>query len=164
MIWIDLVIVAIIAISAVISLFRGFIKEAISVATWVLAFLVSLTYSAPLSEYLPLGIEDPTLLVGIAFAILFILTLIMGGVVNMLAGQLVKKTGLSGTDRSIGAVFGLARGVAIVAVVVLMAGLTVVPQEPWWQESQLLPQFERIALWMRDFLPQDIAENFSFGD
>ncbi|MCG5500408.1 CvpA family protein [Ectothiorhodospira lacustris] len=163
MIWIDFVILGIVAVSTVISLFRGFVKEAISLATWILAFWVSLAYSGVLAGHLPFGLEDPTLRLGIAFAILFIVTLLVGGIVNVLAGQMVKKTGLSGTDRSIGAVFGLARGGLIVAVVILLMGLTVIPQEPWWQESLLVPHFERIALWLRDYLPPDLASHFSFG-
>ncbi|MFP4080175.1 MAG: CvpA family protein [Ectothiorhodospira sp.] len=163
MIWIDIAILAVITLSAVISLFRGFVKEAISLATWVLAFVLALSQGAPLGELLPLGVEDPTLQAVIGFAILFVLALIAGGVVNVLAGQLVKRTGLSGTDRSIGMVFGLARGVAIVAVLVLLAGLTVMPEEPWWEASRFLPQFERLALWLRDLLPPDLAENFVFG-
>ncbi|EHQ52102.1 MULTISPECIES: CvpA family protein [Ectothiorhodospira] len=163
MIWIDFVILGIVAVSTVISLFRGFVKEAISLATWILAFWIALAYSGVAAEHLPFGLEDPTLKLGIAFAILFIVTLLMGGIVNVLAGQLVKKTGLSGTDRSIGAVFGLARGGLIVAVVILLMGLTVIPQEPWWQDSLLVPHFERIALWLRDYLPPDLASHFSFG-
>lgn len=163
MIWIDFVILGIVAVSTVISLFRGFVKEAISLATWILAFWISLAYSGVAAAHLPFGLEDPTLRLGIAFAILFILTLLMGGIVNVLAGQLVKKTGLSGTDRSIGAVFGLARGGLIVAVVILLMGLTVIPEEPWWQDSLLVPHFERIALWLRDYLPPDLASHFSFG-
>ncbi|MCG5536586.1 membrane protein required for colicin V production [Ectothiorhodospira mobilis] len=162
MIWIDIAILAVIALSAVISLFRGFVKEAISLTTWVLAFVLALSQGAPLGQMLPLGVEDATLQAVIGFAILFILVLLAGGVINVLAGQLVKRTGLSGTDRSIGVVFGLARGVAIVAVVVLLAGLTVMPEEPWWEASRFLPQFERLALWLRDLLPPELAENFVF--
>ncbi|WP_018952804.1 CvpA family protein [Thioalkalivibrio sulfidiphilus] len=162
MIWIDFVILGIIALSALISLFRGFVKEAISLATWVVAFWVSLSYASPLSGLLPASLEDPTLRVGIAFAVLFILTLILGGVINVLAGQMVKRTGLSGTDRSLGVVFGMARGLLVVAVLVLLAALTVLPQEPWWSDSLLLPHFERLAIWLRGFLSEDLAAHFVF--
>jgi membrane protein required for colicin V production len=160
--WIDLIIVGIISLSAVISLFRGFVKEAISLATWVLAFWVSLGYASALSELLPAALSDQTLRIGMAFAGLFIVTLVLGGVVNVLAGQMVKRTGLSGTDRSLGVVFGLLRGVLVVAVLVLLAALTVLPQEGWWHESLLLPHFERLAIWLRGFLSDDLASHFVF--
>jgi len=162
MIWIDFVILGIVALSAVISLFRGFVKEAISLATWIVAFWVSLGYASAFSQILPAALEDGTLRIGIAFAVLFIITLIVGGVINVLAGQMVKRTGLSGTDRSLGVVFGLARGLLLVAVLVLLAALTAMPQEPWWQDSLLLGHFERLAIWLRDFLPEDLANHFVF--
>lgn len=160
--WIDFVILGIIAISAVISLFRGFVKEAVSLATWVIAFWISLAYASALADVLPVSIADGTLRIGIAFAALFIMTLVLGGVINVLAGQMIRRTGLSGTDRSLGAVFGLARGVLVVAVLVLLAALTVLPGESWWHESLLLPHFQRLAVWIRDFLPGDLAAHFVF--
>lgn len=97
-----------------------------------------------------------------AFAILFVGTVLVGGLVNFLAGQLVAKTGLTATDRALGVLFGIARGIVIVAVLVLLAGLTALPQEPWWQEGLLLGHFQDMALWLRSFLPANIAENIRF--
>ncbi|OOG22445.1 colicin V production CvpA [Thioalkalivibrio denitrificans] len=161
--WVDFLIIGIVVVSAVVSLFRGFVKEAISLATWVIAFWISLSYASALAEVLPAGISDATVRIGIAFAGLFIVTLVLGGVINVLAGQLVKRTGLSGTDRGLGVVFGLVRGVLVVAVLVLLGALTVMPQEAWWGESLLMPHFERLAIWLRDFLPEDLAAHFEFG-
>lgn len=160
--WIDFIIIGIIALSAVISVFRGFVKEAISLATWVIAFWISLGYASALAEMLPVAVSDGTLRIGIAFAALFIITLVLGGVINVLAGQLVRRTGLSGTDRSLGVVFGLARGVLVVAVMVLLGALTVLPEEFWWRESMLIPHFERLAIWLRGFLSEDLAAHFVF--
>jgi len=94
--------------------------------------------------------------------LLFIGTLLVGGLVNYLAGQLISKTGLTSTDRILGMIFGIARGAVIVAVLVMLAGLTTVPQDPWWQDSMLLGYFQDIALWLRSFLPADIAERIRF--
>lgn len=160
--WVDFLIVGLIAVSAVISLFRGFVKEAISLATWVVAFWISLAYATALSELLPAAVSDHTLRIGIAFAGLFIITLVLGGVVNVLAGQMVKRTGLSGTDRSLGVVFGLLRGVLLVALLVLLGTLTVMPSEPWWLESKLLPHFEKLAIWLRGFLSENLPAHFVF--
>jgi membrane protein required for colicin V production len=99
----------------------------------------------------------------VAFAALMLVSLVVGGLVNFLVIQLVERTGLSGTDRLIGMVFGLARGVLVIAVLVLVAGLTPFPGDPWWQESRLIPYFEELALWLGELLPEDIAERFDYG-
>jgi membrane protein required for colicin V production len=160
--WADYFILGLIGLSMLVSLWRGFIKEALSLTTWIVAFLVALTFSDPFADFLKTWIELPSARAAAAIAILFIVVLILGGLVGFLAGQLVKKTGLGGTDRVLGTVFGIARGVLIVAVIALLAGLTALPQDPWWQSSELLPQFERLALWLADFLPQDMADNVKF--
>jgi len=158
----DIVILVIIGISALLSLVRGFIKEALSLVTWVAAFWVSLAFTDRAADLLANWVSLPSARAALAFAGLFVTVLLLGGLVNYLIGQLVRKTGLSGTDRMLGMVFGVVRGAMVVAVLVLLAGLTAVPQDPWWQDSSLLPHFERIALWLRDFLPPDVAADVHF--
>ncbi len=159
--WLDLVIIGIILVSTLISLVRGFIKESISLASWILAGFIAFRYFAPLGEILSPYIESPTLRTGSAFSILFVSTLIIGAIINFMASQMVSKTGLSGTDKTLGMVFGAARGVLIVTMVVLLAGLTPMPSEPWWQESTMVEYFTKLAGWLKDILPQDIASRFS---
>lgn len=158
----DIVILVIIGISALLSLIRGFIKEALSLVTWIAAFWVSLAFTDRAADLLANWVSLPSARAALAFAGLFVTVLLLGGLVNYLIGQLVRKTGLSGTDRMLGMVFGVVRGAMVVAVLVLLAGLTAVPQDPWWQDSTLLPHFERIALWLRDFLPPDVAADVHF--
>jgi membrane protein required for colicin V production len=98
-----------------------------------------------------------------AFALLFICVLLLGTLVNFLVSKLVERTGFSGTDKMLGIVFGVARGAVIVAILVMLAGLTPIPQDPWWQDSQLLGYFEELALWMRSFLPAEIASSISYA-
>lgn len=159
--WLDLVIIGIILISALISLVRGFVKESISLGSWILAGFIAFRYFSALAELLLPYIESPTLRTGTAFAILFVCTLIIGAIINFMASQMISKTGLSGTDRALGVVFGAARGVLIVTMVVLLAGLTPMPAESWWQESAAIEYFVTIASWLKDVLPQDIASRFS---
>ncbi len=159
--WLELVIIGIILISTLISLVRGFIKESISLASWILAGFIAFRYFAPLGEILSPYIDSPTLRTGSAFSILFVSTLIVGAIINFMASQMVSKTGLSGTDKTLGMVFGAARGVLIVTMVVLLAGLTPMPSEPWWQESTMIEYFANLASWLKDILPQDIASRFS---
>jgi len=160
MAWVDVGIIAIILISVLISLMRGFVKEALSLTGWVLAFWVSLTFAGGFSRFFKTSIEDPTFRLLTAFVVLFVVTLILSTVANFFASQLVQRTGLSGTDRFIGVIFGLLRGMVIVAVLVLMASLTTIPQTSWWQDSSLLDQFQTLAVWLKSLLPYDVARHF----
>ncbi|GAB6043697.1 CvpA family protein [Endothiovibrio diazotrophicus] len=155
--WADYVILTIIAVSAVLSLFRGYVKETLSLVAWAAAFWVAFAFCDQGARLLANTISTPSVRVVVAFAVLFVATLLVGGLVNYLMGQLVEKTGLSSTDRMLGLVFGIVRGVAVVAIIVLLAGLTPVPRDPWWHQSQLLHHFQELALWMRGYLPPEVA-------
>ena len=97
-----------------------------------------------------------------AFTILFVLTLMLAALVNHLAGHLVKRTGLTGTDRAVGIVFGIARGGVVVSILVLLAGLTSLPQDPWWGESMMIGHFESFALWMQSTIAPEINGTFFY--
>lgn len=161
--WVDLVIIGVILVSALVSLARGFVREALSLAAWVAAFWVAIRYAATWEGVFAEQVATPSLRLGLAFFVLFLAVLIAGAILNFLVGQLVDRTGLSGTDRVLGMVFGAGRGIAVVALLVLFAGLTPLPKDAWWRESQLLPHFQVLALWLRDFLPADIASSLNFG-
>lgn len=162
MAWIDVVILALIVLSAVLSLFRGFVKEALALASWLVALWVAMSFYEELALVLAEWISLPSAQKITAFILLFICVLLLGALVNYLAGKLVAKTGLTGTDRMLGVIFGAARGGMIVALLVLFAGMTPVPQDPWWQDSQFIHYFEDLAMWIREFLPADMAENISY--
>ena len=161
--WIDVVILALIALSAILSLFRGFVKEAVALATWLVALWVAMAFHEDLAAILSQWISTPSAQKITAFAVLFICVLLLGAIINFLASKLVDKTGLTGTDRLLGIVFGVARGGVIVAILVLLAGLTPFPQDPWWQDSQLLGYFQELAMWMRSYLPNEIADNITYA-
>ncbi len=162
MIWIDYAIIGLIGISAIIGLFRGFVREALSLTTWAFAFWVGLSFSREFSVYLKSVIDLPSARMAVSFVILFLLTLILGGLLVYLLAQLVDKTGLTGTDRLAGLLFGVGRGIVVVAVLVLLAGLTPLPADPWWKESQLIAPFESVALWLRDQLPTGVAGKIDY--
>jgi len=161
--WIDIVILALIVLSAILSLFRGFVKEALALATWLVALWVAMSFYEPFATWLSQWITLASAQKITAFAILFVCVLLLGAVVNYLASKLVSRTGLTGTDKMLGIVFGIARGGVIVAILVLLAGLTPFPQDAWWQDSQFLDYFEEFALWMRSFLPAEIANNINYA-
>ncbi|HEY9150520.1 MAG: CvpA family protein [Gammaproteobacteria bacterium] len=162
MIWVDYFILGVVLLSGLLSLWRGFVKEALSLLTWIAAPVIAILFYEDFAPWFERWVSVPSARLALAFGILLVLVLILGGLVNYLVGQLVSKTGLTGTDRALGIVFGIARGVMVVGVLVLLAGLTQVPQDPWWQESVFLKHFVELALWMRSFLPTDIAENIQY--
>lgn len=156
--WLDLVFIALIVLSGLLSLYRGFVREVLSLATWIVAAWVGIRFAGELAVHLPDAVTDTTLRMGIAFAILFVLVLIVGGILGALANRLVRGTGLTGTDRSLGVIFGLLRGVLLVAVLVFLAWLTPLTGEPWWEQSRLVPEFERLVNWLLEQLPQSLQE------
>jgi len=162
MIGVDYAILGILLISSFISLVRGFVKEALSLVGWIVAFWVSLSFAVPLSKLFESSSDDPTLRLIIAFVALFVLSLIVSSVINFFASRLVQRTGLTGTDRFLGVIFGFLRGALLVSVLVLLTGLTTLPKEDWWDDSFLLFRFQAIAMWIRELLPGDVAASFKF--
>lgn len=151
---IDYIIIGIIAFSIIVSLLRGFVREVLSLASWVVAFIVASQFYPSLAAYLT-QIDSLYIRNGTAIGILFVLTLIVGAIVNFVIAQLVDKTGLTGTDRVLGAAFGLLRGVLIVAAVLFFLDtFTNFEQTEWWKESELIPHFGFIIEWFFQQLQQ----------
>lgn len=157
--WLDLSFLALILVSGLISLYRGFVREVFSLLTWVVAIWLGIQWAAAAADFVPEAVTDSTLRLGIGFTGVFVLALIVGGVIGVVVAKLVQGSGLSGTDRALGVLFGLLRGVVIVALVVFLAGLTLVPAESWWEESALVPQFERVVDWLLSLLPEAWREH-----
>ncbi|GAB3098608.1 CvpA family protein [Aestuariicella hydrocarbonica] len=148
--WADWTIIGILAVSSLIGLKRGFVKEALSLVCWAAAFLVAMTFHQPLAALLADTIPTPSVRQMIAFGGLFTATLIVGAMVNYLIGELVRMTGLSGTDRLFGMIFGLARGgVVVLAILLLLPPLVPVDQDPWWRQSVVIPHFLTMEDWAR---------------
>lgn len=156
-IWVDYAIIGLIFISLIIGLVRGFVREAFSLALWVVAIWVGLNFSRDFSGLLDNFISYPSARIATAFAVLFFITLILGAIISYLLGELVKKTGLTGSDRFAGMIFGIARGLVVVAIIIMLAGLTPLPEDSWWKESVLIPPFQTLAEWLNDHIPSGLA-------
>ncbi|WP_444927237.1 CvpA family protein [Microbulbifer sp. TRSA002] len=140
--WADWIILAIVGISTLIGLSRGFIKETLSLLTWIAAFIVAMMFRDQLAPMLSNLVDTPSLQMIAAFGILFIGTLLAGAGLNMVLSAFVEATGLSGTDRVLGMAFGLVRGaIVVMALLILAPALVPVEQDSWWSQSVLIPHF-----------------------
>ena len=149
----DWTILGIIAISSLISLKRGFVKEALSLTAWVAAFLVATTLAGRLSLVLADTISNDAFRHATAYVILFAATLMLGSLLNTLLAQVIKMTGLSGADRVLGTAFGLARGLLLVMVIVfVLQSLLESDEQAFMRESRLLPHLVMVEEWARERL------------
>jgi len=151
--WIDYFIIAVIAGSAIIGVFRGLVNEVLSLVVWVVALWVAFRFSIHLSALFIHYIAQPSLRYGISFAILLITTLIIGGLIRWIFNKVVESTGLGGINRSIGLVFGLIRGILLVAILILLAEFTELPTVQAWIHSVLLPHFHPLVSYLQHWLP-----------
>jgi len=164
MTWVDYAIIGVIALSVIISLFRGLIREVMALVVWVAAFSVAFLFTDDVEGLLSSSVDVPSARLAISFGLLFLITLIIGGLLNYLLGQMIEKTGLTGTDRFFGIFFGLARAMVLLTAIVMLAGLTPVPRDSWWQKSMLLPMFESLALYTSSFLPENVHQYLQFDE
>ena len=159
---IDFAILGIVLISCVISVLRGFVREALSLTSWVISFIIAWELHSAFAGLLESAIEHNNLRLIVAFFVLFILSLVVFTLVIFFATKVVERTGLTGADRVIGVFFGAARGFLIVTVLVALAGYTQLPRADVWRESLLIVYFQPIAVWLIDFLPAEYTKNFMF--
>jgi membrane protein required for colicin V production len=153
----DLAAIGVIVGSVGWGLWRGFTREVMSLAGWILAFLAANTVAGPLGDMLPASIASPDVRVLIAFVVIFVLTLIAAAIVGMVVSKFLKAAGLSGVDRTLGGLFGLARGVVILLAFAVVAGLTAMPRQPFWKESVGAGMLERTVVQLKDWLPPALA-------
>lgn len=150
--WVDFTIVGIIVFSALISIVRGFAKEALSLGSWILAFFIASQFYYFITPYLTY-FRGGLIKNAIAIAILFFSTLIVCSIVSYLISELVRKTGLSGTDRLLGTVFGIIRGILVVAAILFFIDtFTGLSKTEDWQKSLLIPHFAFIISWFFNYL------------
>ena len=149
----DWVILGVVGLSAIMSIFRGFVKEASSIISWVAAFVVASRLYPSVAQYITFSNDDITRKV-IASILLFIVTLVVLGFIANTVSSLVKKVGLSSFDRLLGVAFGVARGSLIVSAVLALARmlfamhiLTFIQDYPWYKDSAFVPELQRIVNW-----------------
>lgn len=155
---VDIAIVFILVTSVIVGLFRGFIREALSVVSWIVAIWVAAKFSAPFADIIAEVTDSFSLHPGMAFAILFLLTFLAGNLLSSIFNFLVKKTGLKGADRMLGMVFGFCRGWLTVSVGIMLVDFTPFAKESWWTASSLVPKFMPIVSWLGGVVSTKLPE------
>lgn len=146
----DWAILAVLGLSILLSLWRGFVREAASLAGWIAAFIIANLFTGEMATFLARWIENITGRYIAAGAILFAGTLVLAGLLGKLANQVVHATGLSLLDRLLGTAFGFARGIIIVLVVVYLLRHLAPPQNLLWlDQAQLMPHVDMLGQWVQ---------------
>lgn len=158
----DYAVLLIVGVSILVSVMRGLVREALALAGWVAAFWVAIEYSVPLAPFLPDAVPNETLRLLAAFVALFLSTLLIASLATIAMAELVKTLGLGTVDRGLGAFFGLARGLLIVLVLVLVAGLTPLPRHGFWHNAMLSAPFEAFVVEVKPWLPPQMAARISY--
>ncbi len=158
MIWIDYSFLFIIAVSALVGVLRGLVREALSLIAWVLAIWVSIHFGPMLAQLLQTQIEQPMMRNIAAFLLLFVGTLLTGSLISYIIRSGLKKIGLGFLDRIGGLLFGVLRGCGIVMLLIYIVGLTPLKRESWWHKSTLIKPFEELVIWMKSQAPAEVVQ------
>lgn len=161
--WVDIAIIIILLVSTIIGVFRGFIREVLALASWALALFLAYKFCQLAAVYLEPYISQPPLRVAAAFVGIFIIALIVASIVSYILYRLLSIAGISGIDRSLGALFGVARGVVLIAALILAAVYMDFAAQPWWQGAKLVTYFTPVTDMMLSLMPAEVADNFRPG-
>lgn len=156
----DYAVIVVLLGSLALGVWRGLTRELLSLAGWPIAFLASRFLAPGLAPMMP---GESTLRLVLAYIVVFIAALIVWTLLVLLFSRLVKAVGLGGLDRVMGGVFGLLRGVLIVLALVWLAGLTRIPEQPFWRTASLSRSAEDVALWTRGWLPDGVSQRIHYG-
>ena len=151
--WLDYTILGIILLSTLTGILRGFVKELIALCIWILAIWLGYHYANSFGGLLNGWVEDDRLRYGIGFIVIMVATLIVGGICNTFLGFILKKSGLSTTDRVLGMGFGVVRGVFIVSLVLVVVQMTSLVKQDGMKHSQLAAQFNPIVIKLKSYIP-----------
>jgi membrane protein required for colicin V production len=162
MTWFDYAVLGVIGLSLLLGVFRGLVKELISLVGWVAAAVIASMFASQLSEWVPPGVGNQVLRVAIAFVIVFLAVVVTAALLGWALSMLIKAAGMGLADRILGAMFGLFRGVLIVLVAVMLAGLTMLPQDPIWKQAVLSGPLETAVVAVKPLLPRELAQRIRF--
>ncbi len=158
----DLAVIAIVGLSVLLSVIRGLVREVLALAAWVVAFFAANLLAGTVAQWMPeaLATEEIRLLAG--FLCVFLGVLMAMSALAILASKLVKSAGLGLEDRLLGVAFGLARGLLVVMILVLLAGLTSLPRQAVWRNAVLSDPLQAFAGMMKAWLPLELAQRIKY--
>lgn len=156
----DLIIIFVLLISLLIGLFRGFVSEVLSLVAWVLSLWAAYAHAPAAAALFAAYISQQLLQLIAGFTAIFLLTLIATSFAGHVVRRFVLFGGVGGIDRSLGMLFGVARGVALIAIFILAAHFAGMSAQAWWRQSLLLAYFMPAADGLLALLPADIAHYF----
>ncbi len=159
----DYVVLSLIALSLLFGLWRGVVGELISLAAWALAIVAAIEFGATLGQMLFTSLSDPALRALAGCVTVFVAVLIVMALVRMLLSSMVKALGLSVSDRILGMLFGVVRGVLVCMILVALGGMTAAPQQIWWKQAMLAKPLETAVLVTKPWLPGDLAKRIRFS-
>ncbi len=158
----DYAVLGIVAASLVLGLWRGVVSEILALAAWVVAFVVARMFAADVAPVFGKLLPDATLRYVAGFATVCLAVLVVFSIGRLVARLLMKAVGLGWADRTLGAVFGIGRGVVVALLLVLIGGLTPLPKEAWWREATLAPPLETAVIAGKPWLPADLAKRIRY--
>ena len=158
----DYVALAIIGLSIILSVMRGFFREALAILGWVAAFVTAKTYANQILPMMPEDIPTESLRILAAFLVLFFATLLVATLLAIALSSVFKEMGLGWLNRLLGAFFGLARGILIVCIVVFLAGLTELPNDARWKNAMFSAPLEALVVSMLPWVPISIAKHVKY--
>jgi len=159
----DLALLALVMLSTVFAFVRGVIRELIALATWIAGFLLAINYAGPLAALWTWPDIGSVAKHVLAFALILLVVMIAGAIIARMLFRVVRAIGLGFVDRILGALFGFARGVLVIVIFALVAGVTALPKRDWWQNSLLGQPLAEIALSLRPYLPRAWADRLDFS-
>ena len=163
MTWIDIAAIVVVVLSLLLGVMRGLVREIFSLTAWVLAAVIAAVYGPWVAKYVPPLIPGPLFATVAGFLIVFVVVLIAAGIIGLLLTRIIRAAGLGAGDRFLGGVFGVLRGVIIMAIAVMIAGLTPLTQEGVWKSSVVVPPLEGLVVALRPYLPNAISERVRLG-
>ncbi len=161
--WVDYLILAVIGLSMITGLFRGFVKELIALSVWIFAIWLAITYSSQIADMLRSYIHDKTVRTAVAFVVILIATLIAGALINTMISFLLHRSGLSSIDRLLGVAFGFIRGLFLVSLLMLVVKMTSLPYQQYSNQSKLYELFDPLVAWLYAYTP-DVIKHMKVFD
>lgn len=159
----DYVVIGIVAVSLLLGLWRGVIGELVALAAWGIGIFAAFEHGTAVGDFLFAGVTDSTMRMLVGCVAVFLGILLAMSLIGWAVRNMVKALGLSFSDRLLGAVFGLLRGMLMIMVLVGLGGMTSAPKQEWWKSATFAAPLETAVMVTKPWLPEDLAKRIRFS-